>query len=39
MVMEALMIKGGTSKNQVSQKFINFGAIIVFQFTKYEVTK
>jgi len=40
MVMEeALMIRGGMSRNQVSQKFIYFGAVNVFQFTKYGVTK
>jgi hypothetical protein len=39
MVMEALVIRGGVLRNQASQKFINFGAINVFQFTKYGVTK
>jgi hypothetical protein len=40
MVMEeALMIRGGMSRDQVSQKFIYFGAVNVFQFTKYGVTK
>lgn len=40
MVMEeALMIRGGMSRNQVSQKFIYFGGVSVFQFTKYGVTK
>ncbi len=37
--MEALVIRGGVLRNQASQKFINFGAINVFQFTKYGVTK